>query len=86
MIQAELVEKSDLGSWKYIGTVENAGTNIPLTNVIKLADGLGVTIAEPIKACFPPDRKRKEQLHDLLALEYQTPCEVEAEWIARNAA
>jgi len=68
MTQAELAERSDLGSWKYIGTVENARTNITLTNVVKLANGLDLSLAELMDACFPQDEKRRELLHDLLGL------------------
>ena len=68
MTQAELAEHSGLGSWKYIGTVENHRTNITLSNVVKLAGGLGVSVSELMEACFPRDKGRKELLHDLLAL------------------
>jgi hypothetical protein len=36
--------------------------------VVKLATSLAVTPAELMAACFPADKPRKEQLHDLLAL------------------
>jgi len=68
LTQAELAERSDLQSWKYIGTVENARTNITLTNILKLANGLEVTPAELMAACFPDDKARKDLLHNLLAL------------------
>ena len=68
LTQAELAKRSDLQSWKYIGTVENARTNITLTNIIRLAQGLGLTPAELMGACFPDDKPRKDLLNDLLAL------------------
>jgi transcriptional regulator with XRE-family HTH domain len=68
LTQAALAERSDLQSWKYIGTVENARTNITLTNVVKLAAGLGISVAELMETCFPQDEKRKELLTDLLKL------------------
>ena len=66
--QAELAERSDLQSWKYIGTVENARTNITLTNILKLAKGLDLSPAELMAACFPDDKARKDLLHELLDL------------------
>jgi len=68
LTQAQLAERSDLQSWKYIGTVENARTNITLTNIIRLAQGLGLSSAELMNACFPDDKSRKDLLHELLAL------------------
>lgn len=68
LTQSELAEKADLQSWKYIGTVENARTNITLTNILKLANGLDLSPAELMGACFPDDKPRKDLLHKLLDL------------------
>jgi len=68
MTQSDLAEKADLESWKYVGTVENARTNITLTNLVKLASGLDLTPAEMMAACFPSDKKRADLLSDLIQL------------------
>ena len=68
LTQSQLAERADLESWKYIGTVENARTNIGLTNLMKLANGLGITVAEMMASCFPKDQERRDLLNDLLKL------------------
>ena len=68
LTQSELAERSELVNWKYIGTVENARTNITLTNVVKIAGGLGISVAELMDACFPADDRRNELLTRLLDL------------------
>ena len=68
LTQSQLAEKAELDSWKYIGTVENARTNITLTNLLKLAQGLDLTPAEVMNACFPRDRGRQDLLAELIQL------------------
>jgi transcriptional regulator with XRE-family HTH domain len=65
---AQLADRAGLNSWKYIGTVKNARTNITLTNVVKLAAGLGVSVPELMEARCQRDEQRKELLATLLKL------------------
>jgi transcriptional regulator with XRE-family HTH domain len=68
LTQAALADKGHLDSWKYVSTVENARTNITLTNVPKLAEGLGVSPAEMMEACFPASATREDLLARLIEL------------------
>lgn len=68
LTQTDLAERSGLGSWKYVGTVENARTNITLTNLLKLAKGLDLSAAELFAVCFPIQKSRADLLRDLLRL------------------
>ena len=68
LTQSQLAEKADLDSWKYIGTVENARTNITLTNLLKLAQGLDLSQAKMMNACFPQDCDRRDLLAELIQL------------------
>ena len=68
LTQSQLADKANLDSWKYIGTVENARTNITLTNMLKLARGLDLSPAEMMNACFPQDRDRRDLLAELIQL------------------
>lgn len=68
LTQTDLAERSGLGSWKYVGTVENARTNITMTNLAKLATGLDLSIADLFTACFPAQKSRADLLSQLVRL------------------
>ena len=68
LTQTQLAEKAGLVSWKFVGSVENARTNITLTNVVKFAAGLGVSMPELMQTCFPANKERADLLADLLRL------------------
>lgn len=68
LTQTDLAERAGFAGWKYVGTIENARTNITLTNILKLAKGIDISTADLMAACFPAEKERADLLRDLLHL------------------